>query len=81
MSYIVYILECADKTLYTGSTNDLPKRLAQHNSDTSRTKYTRGRRPVKVVYMETVMNVSEARKREGGIKKMTREEKLLLIKK
>ncbi len=81
MPHTVYILECADKTLYTGSTNDLPKRLIQHNSDKSRTKYTRSRRPVVIVYTETVESLSEARRREAEIKRLTREEKLTLIKK
>jgi len=77
--WLVYILECSDKTLYTGITNDLEKRLEQHNSGKDGAKYTRVRRPVKCVYQEVQKNRSEASKREFAIKKITRAEKLQLI--
>lgn len=79
MAYFVYILECADGTLYTGITNDVNKRLAAHNGDTTGAKYTRSRRPVKLAYTEKKKNRSTASKREAAIKKLTREEKLKLI--
>ena len=71
-SWVVYILECSDKTLYTGITNNLDKRLAQHNTGTEGAKYTRARRPVKCVYNEKQSNRSEATKRELAIKKLSR---------
>ena len=79
MSYTVYILECADGTLYTGITNDLEGRIAAHNSGAG-AKYTRGRVPVVLVYNETCTDRSEALKREQKIKRMTRENKLKMIK-
>ncbi len=75
----VYILRCADGTLYTGSTNNLEKRLHDHNTSKAGAKYTRGRRPVELVYQETVASLSEARKREAEIKRLSREEKILLF--
>lgn len=79
VSHTVYILQCSDGTLYTGSTNDLEKRLHAHNHLKSAAKYTRARRPVKVVYSELCESLSLARKREAEIKRLTREEKLQLI--
>jgi putative endonuclease len=79
MPYYVYILECADKTLYTGSTNNLEKRLHTHNFSKSGAKYTKGRRPVLLKYSENLKNKSKALKREFVIKKFTRAEKLRLI--
>ena len=78
--WFVYILECSDKTLYTGITNNLEKRLEQHNSGADGAKYTRPRRPVKYVYQEKQVNRSVATKREMAIKKLKRVEKLKLIK-
>ena len=78
--WFVYILECSDKTLYTGITNNLENRLEQHNHGQDGAKYTRARRPVKCVYTEKQKNRSEATKREFAIKKITRAEKLKLIK-
>ena len=78
--WFVYILECSDKTLYTGITNNLENRLEQHNHGQDGAKYTRARRPVKCVYKEKQKNRSEATKREFAIKKITRAEKLKLIK-
>ena len=79
MSWMVYILECADSTLYTGCTNNFEKRLQEHNNGKQGAKYTRARRPVKVVFKEEVTTLAEGRKREAEIKRMTREEKLQLI--
>ena len=78
--WYVYILECSDKTLYTGITNNLEKRLEQHNHGQEAAKYTRARRPVKCVYTEVQLNRSEATKREMAIKQLKRAEKIKLIK-
>ncbi len=77
-TYFVYILRCADDTLYTGITNDLIKRLRAHNNGTA-AKYTRSRRPVQMIYSEAAADKSAALKRESQIKSFTREEKLQLI--
>lgn len=80
MSHFVYILECADKTLYVGCTNDLEKRLHQHNNLKSGAHYTKIRRPVVLVRSEIFSNLKEARAREAEIKRMKREEKIALLK-
>ncbi|MFH1847375.1 MAG: GIY-YIG nuclease family protein [Candidatus Omnitrophota bacterium] len=77
--WYVYILECRDKTLYTGITKNIEQRLEQHNSGKA-SKYTRGRVPVKLVYKEKQLNQSSALKREVQIKQLTREKKFILIK-
>lgn len=77
MNY-VYILECADKSLYTGWTNNLEKRVKTHG-DGNGGKYTRARLPVKLVYFEEYDNKISAQKREYEIKQMRRNEKLKLI--
>jgi putative endonuclease len=74
----VYIVRCADGSLYTGWTNNLPERLAAHNSGDG-ARYTRGRRPVELVYYETCSDRSQALRREYEIKKMDRKQKELLI--
>ncbi len=74
-----YILQCHDGTLYTGSTKNLTKRIQEHNGRKSGAKYTRARRPVTLVYKEEYEALSDARKRENEIKRMERQEKLLLI--
>ena len=81
MSYFVYILECNDGSLYTGITKDLNKRLDEHNSNDKGAKYTKARRPVKLLYEESSENRSTASKREYKIKQFTRLKKLQLIKK
>lgn len=81
MIYTVYIVRCKDKTLYTGYTNNLEKRIHDHNFSKTAAKYTRSRRPVKLVYSENFRTLSKALKREIAIKKLSRVEKLLLIKK
>ena len=80
MSHFLYILECADGSLCTGSTNDLEKRLHKHNNLKSGAHYTKIRRPVVLKYSEMVETFAEARAREGEIKRLSREEKLALIK-
>ncbi len=75
MAWYVYMLRCADGTLYTGVTNDLDGRVAAHNGSKTGARYTRSRRPVKLVYKERKRNRSYALKREAEIKGWTREEK------
>lgn len=77
MNY-TYIIKCADSTLYTGWTNDLDKRIKVHNSGKG-AKYTKTRRPVKLVYYEEHETKNEAMSREYAIKQLTRREKELLI--
>ena len=79
--YFVYILKCADETLYTGIATELERRVEEHNGSDKGAKYTRVRRPVTLVYSEKYPNRSAASKREYEIKKkMSRAEKLELIK-
>lgn len=78
MNY-VYIVECSDGTLYTGWTNNLERRVEQH-SNGSGAKYTRARRPVRLVYYEEFVEKRDAMKREYEIKTYSRKEKLVLIK-
>jgi len=80
MAYFVYMLECADHTLYVGYTTNLKKRLEQHNSAKLGAKYTRTRQPVKLKYKEKLPSLSEALKREYEIKSWQRVKKLDLIK-
>ena len=78
--YFVYILKCADETLYTGISTELERRIDEHNSSDKGAKYTRVRRPVRLVYSEEYPDRSTASKREYVIKKkMSRAEKLKLI--
>lgn len=74
----VYIVECADKTLYTGWTTDVERRVKTHNAGRG-ARYTRYRRPVRLVYVEELPDRSAAMKRERAIKKMSRTRKLALI--
>ena len=76
--YQVYILRCGDGTLYTGITNDLPRRLAAHSSGRG-AKYTRSRLPVELVWHEEQPDKSAALRRELQIKALSRAEKLRLI--
>ena len=77
--WYVYLVKCKDKSLYTGVTNDLKKRIKDHN-DKKGAKYTRARVPVKLVYKKGFRDKSRAYSREYEIKQMTRNEKLKLIK-
>lgn len=74
----VYIVRCADQTLYTGWTNDLKRRMAAHNSGQG-AKYTRSRRPVKLVYAEACDDKRSAMQREWQIKRLRTEQKRRLI--
>jgi putative endonuclease len=77
MSWVCYLLECADGTLYCGITNDLDRRLVAHNAGEG-AKYTRGRAPVKLVYVEVCADKPAALKREMAIKRLPRAGKLAL---
>jgi predicted GIY-YIG superfamily endonuclease len=76
--WIVYIVRCADGTLYTGITKDVARRYQQHNAGTA-SRYTRSRLPVKLIYREVHPSQSSALKREAAIKAMNRREKLTMI--
>jgi putative endonuclease len=78
MSWVCYLLRCADDTLYCGITNDMEKRLAAHNAAEG-AKYTRGRIPVSVVYCESCADKSSALKREIQIKRLSRSAKQSLL--
>ena len=78
--WFVYILRCADETLYTGITTDVKRRLIEHNSKKSITKYTRVRQPVTMVYKEIAESRSKAGQREAQIKKLKKAEKEQLVK-
>jgi putative endonuclease len=77
--YYLYILKCADDSLYTGITVDLDRRVREHNFSKLGAKYTRARRPVKVVYSRKFANRSMAVKEELRIKKLSRKDKLEMI--
>ena len=79
MSWFLYMLQCADGSLYTGVTTDIPRRISEHNYKKG-AFYTRNKTPVKLVHQEAMPNQSEALKREAQIKRLTRKEKLMLIK-
>jgi putative endonuclease len=76
--YFVYILRCADDTLYTGITTDLKRRLVEHRAGTG-AAYTRAHGAVKMVYTEKAKNRSVASKREAAIKKLPRAKKIALL--
>jgi putative endonuclease len=77
--WYVYILECSDKTFYTGICKDLAKRVLEHNGGDLGAKYTRGRRPVRLVYSAEFGDRSLASKEEFRIKRLSKEEKTMLI--
>ncbi len=78
MPWLVYLLRCSDGSLYTGITNDLPKRLKAHASGKA-SRYTRSRLPVTLAYTEAQRSKSSALKREAAIKRLRRAEKLALV--
>jgi putative endonuclease len=78
--YSVYILECNDKSLYVGCTNNLEKRLFEHNNSKNGAHYTKIRRPVLLKYSESCIDYKTARKREAEIKSWKREKKMGLLK-
>ena len=77
-TWVLYILECKDGTLYTGITDDLPKRFAAHSTGKG-AKYTRGRGPLTLLYQEPCPTHSDALKREIAVKKLSRVEKWKMI--
>ncbi len=77
--FYVYILECADKSLYVGATNNLAKRVSEHNTSKRGAHYTKIRRPVVLKYSEAFPTLSLARAREAEIKRWKREEKMVLV--
>lgn len=77
--HYVYIVECSDGTFYTGYTKNIQRRINEHNFGSRSAKYTRSRRPVKLLYSEEYDNVSDALKREHQIKKLSRKQKRELI--
>lgn len=79
--YYAYILECADNSFYVGCTNNLEKRIKQHNNSKWGAHYTKIRRPVKLLYSESFSTLIEARHREKEIKNWRREKKLNLMNK
>lgn len=76
--HFVYVVECADGTLYTGYTTDVERRVAEHNTGEG-AKYTRGRTPVELVHVESYASRSAAMRREHRVKQLTREEKEGLV--
>ncbi len=79
MNWYVYLVETADTSLYCGVTNNLDKRIKDHNTSKRGAKYTRTRRPVKLIYFETYDSKSSAMKREYQIKQLSRIQKLKLV--
>lgn len=77
-TWLVYILRCGDGSLYTGMTDDLPRRLEAHRAGRG-AKYTRGRGPLELVYQEPCADRSAALRREWAIKQLPRQEKLALV--
>ncbi|MDP1707176.1 MAG: GIY-YIG nuclease family protein [bacterium] len=79
LEHFVYILECADNSLYVGCTNNLEKRVKEHNTSKQGAHYTKVRRPVVLKYSETFPDLKDARAREAALKHLTRAKKLALI--
>lgn len=78
--YYFYVVRCSDNSLYCGQTNNLDKRIKEHNSGKSRSaKYTKGRRPVRLIYSEKYQTLQEAMKRETEVKKFTKTKKEWLV--
>jgi putative endonuclease len=79
-AWSVYLVRCADATLYTGITTDVERRVAQHNGEQpGGARYTRSRRPVAVVYREDGLERGAALRREAELKRASRAEKLALV--
>ena len=77
--WYVYIIECADQTLYIGATSDVKRRIEEHNTSPKGARYTKSRRPVTLRYMELHNSQSAALIREISLKRLTRAQKLELI--
>ncbi len=80
MSYFVYIVECNDGTYYTGSTDDVARRIKAHNEGKTGAKYTKPRRPVRLIYKEACKDKGAALSREAAIKRLSKMGKRALIK-
>lgn len=78
--YYVYLLLCSDRTIYTGVTNDLDRRLSQHELGTNKESYTYKRRPIKLIHQEVFNDIREAIAREKQVQKWSRAKKLALCK-
>jgi len=78
-AWFVYLVRCRDGSFYCGIAKDLARRIAEHNSADKGAKYTRGRRPVQLIYTEEVSSRAKATQREGRIKRMNRAQKMSLI--
>lgn len=78
-TWYVYLLECADGTLYTGITTEVSRRVSEHNTSVKGASYTRAKRPVKLVYQELYPDRSTASRREYELKQLSRAEKLALF--
>ena len=80
--YYLYILRCSDKSLYCGQTNDLERRIHEHNFDKNKSaKYLRAKKPVKLIYFEKYPTLQEVMKREAEIKKLPKAKKEALVSK
>ena len=79
MGWFLYILKCSDGTLYTGVTTDIDRRLNEHNTSPKGAKYTKARRPVRLVYWTGFKDRSTAQKAEYRFKQLTREQKEKII--
>ena len=79
MNFFVYILKCSDGTYYTGCTNNIKRRVKQHNASKIGAHYTKLRRPVILRYFEEFQTLSEGRKREAALKRLTRAQKENLV--
>jgi putative endonuclease len=79
-NWFVYIVRCSNDSLYTGITTDIDRRIEQHNSGKG-AAYTRSHRPVRLTYSETVENRSSAAKRESELKKLSKQDKELIVNK
>jgi len=77
--WLMYVVECADGSYYTGITTDMTRRLNEHNRTKRGAKYTRSRRPVRLIYFESHENRSEASRAEAAFKKLTRKKKEIYI--
>lgn len=77
--HFCYILRCKDGSLYTGYTTDLDRRVDEHNTSNKGAKYTKSRRPCRLVYFEEFDNKSDAMKREAAIKKLSKKKKEELV--
>ena len=79
LNWFVYILRCSDGSLYTGITTGIKRRIEEHNSSPLGAKYTRGRRPVVLLYEEMLASRSAALKKEHVIKRLSKSQKILLV--